>query len=161
MRTRALTISPPPLEWSFLDVSSQNKILNFFSGNTLFSWVRQISWTLNSLKHPLLWWFCYCVFYIVLLLIVIVFRVILGYHNHCADTYLMLLWYPLITVARKQEIKAFFVNVIWAITCLIVSSLIVWDRDNFFLRGGNHCFLQHRRDGFSLIIKTLIVMGKP
>ena len=31
----------------------------------------------------------------------------------------------------------------------------------FFLRSGNHCLPQHRRDGFSLITITPVGMGKP
>ena len=31
----------------------------------------------------------------------------------------------------------------------------------FFLRGGNRCLPQHRRDGFSLITITPVGMGKP
>ena len=31
----------------------------------------------------------------------------------------------------------------------------------FFLRGGNRCLPQHRRDGFSLITITPVSMGKP
>ena len=36
LRTRAIATSLPPLEWSFLDVSSQNRFSKFFLG-ALFS----------------------------------------------------------------------------------------------------------------------------
>ena len=51
--------------------------------------------------------------------------------------------------------------------------MIAWDGDDsvvvvfwevfyvFFLRGGNGCLPQHRRDGFSLMTITPVGMGKP
>ena len=55
LRTRTLaTLQTPPLKWSFLDISSQNKISNIFL-ETVFSHgsADQLSWSLNSLKCPL------------------------------------------------------------------------------------------------------------
>ena len=51
LRTRALATSLPLLEWSFWDVSSQNKISKIFIG-TLFFHGSDIL-TLNSLKYTL------------------------------------------------------------------------------------------------------------
>ena len=48
----------------------------------------------------------------------------------------------------------FYDSMGWGMTQLLLLLL-------FFLRGGNRCLPQHRRDGFSLITITPVGMGKP